>query len=515
MSKTGKQLKFGAILSYLSIAISVLAGLVYTPWMIKKIGKSHYALYTLANSIITMFMVDFGLSATTTRYLAKYNAEGNKEAAEKFLSAIYKLYIIIDAIIFAVLTVYFFLIEKIYVGMTPVELEEFKIVYLISALFSVVNFPFITLNGILSAHEKFIPLKLADVLYRTFTVVFTIVALLFGMGVYALVSVHAIVGIINTIFKLVVVKKSVSIKVNLKNAEKGIYKEILSFSIWIVIASLGQRLVFTIMPTILGAVASTASIAVFGVVATIEGHSYSFSTAINGMFMPRISRMITNDTNKEEYTTLAINVGKFQFFLNGLLVVGFALIGKSFINLWMGPDYSDAYLGILLVIFPGIILNSLQIANTTMTVLKKVKEQALIILFTGLLSMCLAIPLAKSLGVLGGCLAICIAYIIRGVVSIIVYHKILPISMGQFAKKCFLRMAIPLLLTFALGIGVNWLISDGGWIILGLKIIIITVIYFLSGTFIGLDKNERKKFFNKLFKKSKKEENKGLNKEEL
>ena len=70
MVDTNKQIKTGAVISYLSIAINILAGFIYTPWMIEKIGKGDYGLYTLANSLITLFLVDFGLGSAISRYIA-------------------------------------------------------------------------------------------------------------------------------------------------------------------------------------------------------------------------------------------------------------------------------------------------------------------------------------------------------------------------------------------------------------------------------------------------------------
>ena len=49
------QIKLGAIISYLSIGFNILAGLLYTPWMVQQIGKSNYGLYTLATSLITLY----------------------------------------------------------------------------------------------------------------------------------------------------------------------------------------------------------------------------------------------------------------------------------------------------------------------------------------------------------------------------------------------------------------------------------------------------------------------------
>ena len=83
-----RQIKLGALISYAAIAFNMIAGLIYTPWMIGQIGKSNYGLYTLATSLITMFTIDFGLSAAVSRFLSKYNAEKNYELANNFLGKI-------------------------------------------------------------------------------------------------------------------------------------------------------------------------------------------------------------------------------------------------------------------------------------------------------------------------------------------------------------------------------------------------------------------------------------------
>ena len=65
---SSKQIKEGAFLSYFSIGVNILSGLLYTPWMVNQIGQSNYGLYTLAHSLISLLLVDFGLSSATARY---------------------------------------------------------------------------------------------------------------------------------------------------------------------------------------------------------------------------------------------------------------------------------------------------------------------------------------------------------------------------------------------------------------------------------------------------------------
>lgn len=488
-----KQIKLGAILSYISIAINIVAGLIYTPWMIDQIGEASYGLYTLANSLITLFLVDFGLSSATSRYVAKYRAEGNQEKVDNFLGVIYKLYMIIDAIIFIALIVMYFLIDVIYVKLTPVEIEQFKVVYIIAAAFAVINFPFVTFNGILNAYEKFIQLKVADLIYRILLVGMTVAALIMGYGLYALVAVHAIVGLIIIVYKFIVLKKCTPVKVKIRYSERSLYKDLLGFSIWVTIASLAQRLVFNITPSVLGAVASSAAIAVFGVVSTIEGYTFTVTNAINGMFMPKIARIYAN--NDGDINPLLLKVGKFQYILNGLIVSGFAVVGKLFIDLWVGPEFELAYYGILLVIIPGLFYNSLQIANTAMTVRKKVKTIAFVNVAMGITNVILSFVFSYFFGVVGACLSIFVAYMVRAVALNIIYKKVLNVNIGAFVSQCYLRMSIPMIISIAVGLVINRFMPLTGWlqfIVVGCATV---AVYLLCVLLFGLSKQEKNQIF--------------------
>ena len=488
---TSKQIKWGAVLSYLSLTINIITGLLYTPWMVASIGESQYGLYTLANSVITLFLVDFGLSSATGRYLSKYNAEGDHARAEQFLGMVYKLYLIIDAIILMILLGVFFFMDRIFLKLTTVELEQFRVVFAISAIFSVVNFPFVTFNGILTAFEKFVPLKIADLLYRVCNIGFTVIALMLGYGLYALVTVHAVVGLFVLVFKYGIIRKWVPLKPDFRNTDKRMYKEVFGFSIWVTVSNLASRLVFNITPAILGIVANSAAIAVFGIVSTIEGYAYNITTAINGMFMPKISRIVAAKNSETDLNPLFLSVGKFQYILNGLILAGFTVVGKRFITLWMGPNFSYAYGGILLVLFPGLFYNALQIADTTMVVMNKVKMTAKVSVLTGIVNVCLSFLLSQRLGVLGSCTAICVAYLFRDILLIIIYHRELPLNIPRFVRECYLKLCIPILTTVVLGAALNQYIPDGGWGIFLFKAGVTAVIYLLMTLIFALDKRER------------------------
>jgi len=476
------QFKIGAAMSYFSIAFNIIAGLIYTPWMIDQIGQSDYGIYTLATSLISLFLMDFGLSSATSRFVAKYRAEGKEEEITFFLESVYKLYLLIDCLIFCALICLFFLLDIVYPNFSPEELEKLRVVYIIVGAYSLISFPATTFNGILNAYEKFIPLKCADFIQRLSMIAMTVIALLSGGGLYSLVFLTAVSGIIAIVIKFYYVNRSIPARrciVKDKAIQKVVYRQILTFSIWATIASLSQRMFFTITPTILGIVVvnASAAIAVFGIISTIEGYVYTITTAIKGMFLHRISQISINDIDGMQLTLLMIRVGRFQFALNGLILVGFVLLGKQFITLWVGENYIMAYYGIVLVLIPGLFYNSLQIGHTAITVYNLVKYQAYIEVISGIMNLIMSIPLSYHFGVVGAAASICISYTLRLALNLFFINKKLNIEIGIFIKECYTKMLVPLMATGILGYFILSAIHNCSWLWFIIKGCTVVTIY--------------------------------------
>ena len=87
------QLRAGVVISYINLAISSLIPFIYTPIMLDMLGQAEYGLYSLAHSAVAyLSLLSFGFGSTIIRYIAKYNAEGNKEAEEKVFGFFILLY---------------------------------------------------------------------------------------------------------------------------------------------------------------------------------------------------------------------------------------------------------------------------------------------------------------------------------------------------------------------------------------------------------------------------------------
>ena len=65
---SSKELKIGSILSYLQIALGIVIGIAYTPFMLRTLGQSEYGLYnTVSSTIAILSLLSLGFNASYIR----------------------------------------------------------------------------------------------------------------------------------------------------------------------------------------------------------------------------------------------------------------------------------------------------------------------------------------------------------------------------------------------------------------------------------------------------------------
>ena len=501
--ENSKQIKIGAIISYLSLFFNILAGIIYTPWMIRHIGMSNYGLYILVTSFISYFLMDFGLGQAIARYISKYRAEQNQTKINQLLGITSKLYLAINAAIFVVLIVLYFFIENIFLKLNAAEIVLFKEVYLIAGAFSLISFPFLSLDGVLIAFEKFIVLKSCEIISKVATISLMIFAILLGYQLFALILVNAIVGLSIIVIKTIYIYKKTKIRVAFSYSDSTLLKEIFKFSIWTTVIAIAQRLLINIAPVILGIVSGTSQIAVFSIAIIIEGYVWTLAHALNGLFLPKVTQLHNLENNVEEVTKLMIKVGRFQLFLMGLVFIGIITLGKPFIQLWMGTQFADAYLVMLFLVLPGFVTLTQEIAQTYLVVVNELKYRAIIFISASIISVLLSFFLAPIYGALGCAIGIFTATILCHVIGMnYIYLNILKLNIYKFFNQCFGSMILPICLSLTFGFFLNQFLVINSWFMFIFAGILLVFFYGIVCWFLGI-KNEEKQFLLLMLTKKK------------
>ena len=117
-------------------------------------------------------------------------------------------------------------------------------------------------------------------------------------------------------------------------------------------STIANRFIFNVTPSILGAISGSRQIAIFGIAYTLEAYAYIISGAVNGMFLPKVSKILAKKKDGQHVLPLMIKVGRIQYSIIGLIFIGFTLVGKEFIYHWMGEGFEWAYYCAILMMLP-------------------------------------------------------------------------------------------------------------------------------------------------------------------
>lgn len=480
----------GAIISYISIFLNLIISFAYTPWMIHKIGVSDYGLYSLAASFIGYFVLDFGMSSSIARFIAKYRAEGRTDKVENLLGLTAKIYLAIDVVIFFVLLVLYFFVSEIFVGLTPEELEKFKILYIISGTFAILSFAFKPMGGAMMAYEYFVENKLLDMVTRVGTVLIVMACLLMNGNVISLVFVTGAVGFAVNVSKYMIFVKKSHLKINYRFFEKTELLVLFSFSVWIFLMGVAQRFRLTLVQSILGIFSNSTQISIFALAMTMEGMVYTLSSALNGLFLPKVT-LLNYEKDRKSISDLMVRVGRIQLFIITLIFSGFCIFGREFIVLWVGPEFKNVYVILICLIVSNMVSLTQQIADDLVYAENQVKYTAIITISASAVGLVISVLLAPKLGAIGCGIGTGFALISTVIAKNIFYDKKMQIDVKLFFRKCHVKILPSLVLVGLAFAFLKQFWTMNTWLTLSIGIIAYTLVYCVVVYFLLLNKEEK------------------------
>ena len=148
------QLKIGAVLSYISIFLTNIIALLYTPYLLRMLGQSEYGLYSLVASVIAYLTVlDLGFGNAIVRYTAKYRVENRQEEQYEMFGMFLILYIGIGVFALLIGLGLYFNVDTLFSSsMDYDEIRKIQIMMLLMTLNLAITFPFSLFGSIITAY---------------------------------------------------------------------------------------------------------------------------------------------------------------------------------------------------------------------------------------------------------------------------------------------------------------------------------------------------------------------------
>lgn len=492
------QLKLGSLLSYASMFLSIVIGLVYTPVMIRILGQNEHGLYSTVSSTISMLSVlHLGFNSSYVRYFARYRHDNDEPAIARLNGLFIIIFTILGAVALVCGLFLSFNLQLVFDrGLTADEYVIARILMLMLTVNISVSFPMGVFGNIISANERFIFLKLVGMIRTVVSPVLTIVVLKLGGRSIGMVAVTMLLSLITDIVYIYYVFVRLRNRFVFHDFEKGLLSSLFAYTTFIAINSVVDQINWNIDKILLGRYVGTAAVSVYAIGSVLYSYYMSFSTAISGVFTPRVHGIVQrwqNDSTTlgQELTELFIKVGRVQFLLLGLIASGLVLFGKQFIALWVGSGYEDSYYIMLLLVLPASIALIQNLGIEIQRAENRHQFRSIAYAIMALLNLVLSIFLCQKYGGIGAAIGTAISLIVaNGFVMNVYYQKRCHLNIPRFWKN-ILRLSVGLVIPAVCGWAITRFHKFNTFPKLIVGIVLYTAIYCASMWFLAMNDYEK------------------------
>lgn len=440
------QRKKGIVLSYIYMFITIMVTFLYTPFLISKLGKSEYGLYTLASSIIAyLSLLDLGLGNSMIRYVSKYKTLNKKQEESQINGMFLLLYLFIGLISLVIGYVIIVNSNMIFSeSLTVNELKTAKILLIILTLNISINFPLSIFGSYVIASERFFFQKMLLIIKTVLTPLIMIPLLYSGFKSIALVIVLSILTLLLNLSNLILSFTKLGMHIEISKKCFKYLKEIFSYSFFIFLAMIVDSVFNNTDQVLLGMYCGTTAISIYAISSQIRVLYEQLSVSISGVFLPKVVRMEESGKTKKEISDFFLSISRIQMMLLFLVLSGFIILGQQFITIWTDKSFIDAYFIALIIIIPASIPLTQNIAISIIQAENKHKFRSIVYLAIAILNIILSIFLVKLYSGIGAAIGTSVALFIGNILIMnIYYYKVIHIDIPGYWKN-FLKIVIPI-----------------------------------------------------------------------
>lgn len=496
------QKKAGVLLTFLSETIKILTALLYTPVMLNLLGQSEYGLYQLAMSTISCLnLLNLGFTNTYFRYYSRLSVAGDKEGIARLngmfmliFGAISALCVVCGGVMVANAHVIFGS------GLTAAELSKAKLLMAIL----IVNMVVTLVNNVwycyVMAREKFVFQKMVNVVKNFLTPVLTLPLLLYGCGSVAIVSVTTVLTVGIFLANLFFCRKTLKMQFAFKGIQFNLLREMGGFAFFIFLNQMVNQINWSVDKLLLGRISGTVAVAVYGIGMQIYWLFFDASNCISGVFIPQINNIVAKSNDNTELTGLMTRVGRVQFLLLALILIGFVFLGQPFIQLWAGEGYAQSYWIALFLMLPMTVPLIQNLGIEIQRAKNMHRVRSVVYACIAILNIGISILFIRRWGSVGAAAGTTVSLVAGEIIFMNwYYHKKIGLNMITFWKEILKLLPAVFVICLIAAVCFHF-IQVTGWGMLLLCALLLTIVYLVVMWHLGLNTYE-KQLFRKILRK--------------
>lgn len=485
--------------NWANLLVNIVISFFLAPFIVHSLGNTYYGIWVIMMQFTGyLYLLDFGVRESIIRYVSKHEAVGDSSELNEVLNSGMLLYSAIGLVCLIITGVLAWIFPSVF-NIDDADVGVAQIVVVLSGLTIAQMLMFNVFSGILMGLQRYDIFNKIGIMFAFIRLGLILIFLNMGYSLIALALIQLAVGLGNNLViyfysRKLLVQHNIPFRYTHSSWQQRlpILKKLYNYSIHVLVNNLGQKAIFYTDALVIGIFLSASAVTFYAIAGNLIEYLRRLIILANTVLNPVASEMESKQ-QMAGINDLLIQGGRFSFILALPVCITYIIMGREFIGLWMGAEYSSMAGDVLLILTVTVLLSVPH--NTISSILYGISKHQLIArlrIVEALCNLALSLVLVKHLGIVGVALGTAIPqFFIMTVLLPILAGRELQLSMARYWSQIYL---FPLLaaLPFA---GLSWFVSAEfpaqSLAVFFLQILLMLPVYAFSIAFVCFNREER------------------------
>jgi len=437
----------GAAWNWIGIAIAGGVGFFLSPYVVRHLGSTSYGVWVLVNSLVLyMAVLDLGIRGAVVRFVSADQPHGRHGDASDAVSAALWFRIWLGGLVLAVTVVLALVATRLF-DIPEALHQATRIAILLSGTNLILSLGFGVFSGVLNALHRFDLLNIAGIGQALLNAAGVVVLLAYGHGIASLALWQLVVGLMNSAFLCrAAFLIYPELRLRWRPPGRALVRKFGSYSLYLFMLAAAGRVIYYTDNVIIGAMLPISAVTLYAIGFAPTQYLGQLLASVSVTLLPVASGLAAGD-NTEQLRRLLLQGTRAVMAIALPLILGLLIRGKTFIALWMGPEYGEPSGQVLQVLMLSwLFLAGNSCAANVVYGLSKHKPMALWTIPEALANLGLSLLLVRRWGVIGAAWGTVLpSLIVTGIIWPRYTAAVVELPLRRYYVEAYLRPAVALI----------------------------------------------------------------------
>jgi O-antigen/teichoic acid export membrane protein len=434
------------ISNYVGRFIALGMWLLLTPFVLRHLETTLYGLWALIGSVTSYgYLLDFGISAAITKYVAEYRAKDQMQNARQLVGTALISYLSISAVVLLIFGWFAPIFPKIF-NVPPENHSLSSWLVILAGIATALAIPGSSTTAVLRGLQRFDLMNLIGIVSTLLLAGGTVIVLLLGGGIIGYVVVGIAVNIVMLIPTIWVIHRiAPELHFGTLNASRAMFQKLSSFSSALFMVRIGGQLESKTDEIVIGRSLPVSFITPYSLAQKLSNFPQSLTDQFLTLLLPLASKLHAENEQSRIRSMYTIST---RLTLAIFLPVGIGLLflAGQFLAAWVGEEFAEYRYLVVILSLASMIDTSTWPAGAVLQGMGLPRFSGMMAMTTGISNLILSLILVRYMGLTGVALGTLIP---TSVVCLGIVHPYTTWKIGITLRDLLRNILIPVLLPVA------------------------------------------------------------------